>query len=257
MDTLRKPLFIVAVVLAALVVLLELGALGVLEGAPVSLLEVQGLLPDGEVKDAFEDLDDDQRNELSSLAGKDKPPGLGIPYLALLDGLVLFAVALVGASLIIPESVHGKTQGVATLIFSIVIILAAVAMILAALAAVIAMLSLLLAVPFGTITYLALFGFFNRGGASVALSLLMLLKLGFAASLVLAQPRFLQNKGLVLLVLTAVLGNVIISFLHGFVPGFLVSITDAVAAIIVGILAALWAIFFLIGSLGSVVKAVS
>ena len=55
------------------------------------------------------------------------------------------------------------------------------------------LISLLLAVPFGTIVYLAIYGFFNRGGASATLSLLMLLKIVFAVCLVVAEQRFLQK----------------------------------------------------------------
>jgi VanZ family protein len=84
----------------------------------------------------------------------------------------------------------------------------------------------------------------------------MALKLGFAVCLVLAQQRFLQNKGLVLIILTSLLATFIISVLHSFVPGFLVSITDNIAGIIVALLAAIWAVAFLIGAVMSVTKAV-
>jgi hypothetical protein len=99
--------------------------------------------------------------------------------------------------------------------------------------------------------YLAVYGFFNRGGAGITLGLLMTLKIAFGVCLVLAQQRFLQNRGLVLMVLTSFAATAIISFLHGLVPGFLVSITDAIGAIIVAIPAVIWAIFLLFGSLGS------
>lgn len=118
------------------------------------------------------------------------------------------------------------------------------------------MVALLLAVPFGTIAYLAMFGSFDRSGATVALSLIMTLKLFFAGCLVLAHQRFLENKGLVLLILTSLLATLVIGFLQGLVPGILVSITDAIAAIVVGILALLWAIWFLLRSIPSIVKAV-
>jgi hypothetical protein len=83
----------------------------------------------------------------------------------------------------------------------------------------------------------------------------MSLKLAFAVVLLLAHQRFLQNKGLVLIILTSLLANVILSFLHGIVPRLLVSITDAIGAIVVGILAAVWALIFLIGSIPAIVKA--
>ena len=153
------------------------------------------------------------------------------------------------------ERLHARLQGVATLLFSIFLILAAIGLILAAIVKLVVMVALFLAFPFGTIAYLIAYGFFNRPVAIAALGWLMMLKLGFAICLALAQQRFLQNRGLVLMIITSFLGNIVVSFLHGIVPGFLVSITDAIAAIVVGILAALWAIVFLVGSLISVVKA--
>lgn len=257
MDTLRRPLFLAALALIAIAVLVELGATGLLGGAGAELTALEDLIPaSGKVRDEFDALDDEQKEELGDLANQDKPPGLAIRYLALVDGVLLFTVVLMGASLVIPERVHGRVQGLATLIFSILLILGAIVLLFAALLLVLLMISLLLSVPFGTLAYLALYGFFNRGGARVALGLLMALKLGFAVCLVLAHQRFLQNKGLVLLILTSLLGNVIINFLHGLVPVFLVSITDGIAAIIVAILAIIWAILLLIGSLGSVLKAI-
>ena len=59
-DTLRKPFFVVALVLLALAVLAELGS---------------GIYIDADAQNAAQYAVDD--------------PGLGIPYLAILDGLVL------------------------------------------------------------------------------------------------------------------------------------------------------------------------
>ncbi len=155
-----------------------------------------------------------------------------------------------------PERLQGKVQGVVTLIFSIIVILLGIGLIFGALALLILMISLLLSVPFGTLVYLIVWGFFNTGGASAALALIMALKILFVIALIIAQQRFLQNKGLVLLVLTSLVASIIVSFLHGIVPFFLVSITDAVAAIIVGILAVIWAVVLLVGAIISVGMAV-
>jgi hypothetical protein len=219
-DTLRKPLFIVALFLIAVTVLAELGS-----GLVKSLANVK--------------------------------IGLGITYSPLLDGLLLFTVLLMGMSLLIPERFTGKIQGVITLVVSLLLAILSFTLILAAIATLIEMVTLLVAVPFGTIAYLILFGSFDRQGAAVALGLIMTLKLVFAACLVLAQQRFLENKGLVLFILTSLLATLIIGFLHGLVPLFLVSITDAIAAIVVGILALLWAIWFLLRSLPAIIKAVA
>jgi hypothetical protein len=119
---------------------------------------------------------------------------------------------------------------------------------------------------FSTIVYLIIFGFFDRTGANVTLSLLMMLKLAFAACLILAHQRFIQNlahqrfiqnKGPVLIILTSLAANIIISFSHAIVPVPLVSITDGIAAIVVFVLVVSWAAFFLIGSIIAVAKAVA
>jgi hypothetical protein len=144
-----------------------------------------------------------------------------------------------------------------TLIVSLLLAILSFILILAAVATLIEMVTLLVAVPFGTIAYLIIFGSFDRQGAAVALGLIMTLKLVFSGCLVLAQQRFLENKGLVLFILTSLLATLIIGFLYGLVPLFLVSITDAIAAIVVGILALLWAIWFLLRSLPAIIKAIA
>ena len=227
LEELRRPLFIVALVLITLAFLVELGSAGFID----------------------------------NVTPADKPsydlptPGWGIPYLALLDGLLLFTVALIGASLLIPERVHGRVQGIVTLIVSLLVLLGAIAAIFLAITLLTLMVSLLLAVPFGTIVYFATFADFDVAASRTTLGIVMPLKLAFAVCLVLAHQRFLENKGLVLIILTSLLATLIVSFLHGFIPGFLVSITDDIAAIIVAILAAIWALVFLIGSIPAIVKA--
>jgi hypothetical protein len=252
-ERLRAPLFVVALALLAVVVLIEVGAADLLKGPTAGAAAL-----DAQVRQHLPDLSAAERQAMVAdleRMGGEKPPGLAIRYLALLDGLVLFTVALIGVALVLPAQVHGRLQGCATFIVTLVALLGGIVMIFVALGLVLAMVALLLSVPFGTIIYFAVYGFFNRTGAGIALGLLMLLKLGFGACLVLAHQRFLQNWGLVLIVLTSLLGNVIISLLHGFPPGFLVSITDGIAAIVVAILAVIWALVLLVGSLAAVVTA--
>jgi hypothetical protein len=83
----------------------------------------------------------------------------------------------------------------------------------------------------------------------------MTLKLAFIACLVLGQQRFIQNKGLVFMIVTSLAGNVIVGFLHGFLPRFLASITDAISGIVVGIIAVIWAIILLVGAIVSIANA--
>jgi hypothetical protein len=223
-ESLRLPFFIVSLVCFALVLLTEMGALA------------HRLIP----------LDD-----------PGAPPGLGIPYLALLDGLLLFIVILMALPLLLPDRIHAKLQGIATLIVGLLTLLGGIVVIFVALVLLMVMVTLLMALPFGPAVYLAIYGSFATGLAQGQLALLMLFKLVGAVCLVLAHQRFLQNKGLVMLVLTSLVANLIIGFLHSLVPVPLVSITDAVAAIIVAILAVIWAILLLIGSLPAILKAIN
>lgn len=254
MDTLRRPFLIATLVLALLIVLLELGAVEFLTAPVGQATELNKLIPaEGDLRDAYDDLDDD---EVAAILGQDKPPGLAIRYLALVDGILLFSLGLMAVALLIGEHLHGRIQGIATFVFALLLLLGALGLVLTvALPLLLTMVGLFLAAPFGTLAYLAVWGFFDRGGASVILGLILTLKVALVVCLVLAQQRMLQIKGLMLMILTSFLATVIISFLHGFVPGFLVSIADTLAAIIVAVLAAIWAIFLLLFSVGAVFKA--
>ncbi len=182
--------------------------------------------------------------------------GFGLRGLTLLEMLLVFVVLLVALAHFHIERIQGRLQGIATLIVSILVAIASVVCIFAAFVELMIMLSLVFAIPFGTMIYVAVFGHFDRSGASTVLSSGMLLKLFFGGFLVAAEERYLQNKGLVLLILSSLLGTIIISFLHNLVPILLVSITDAVAGIVMGIIALLWAIWFLLKSIPAIVKAV-
>ena len=227
LDSMRKSIFIVALVAIFLVVLVELGSIAVL-GASTSASSALGV----------------------------SPTGKAIPALALLDGLVFYATLIIGIALLIPERVQSKVQGIVTLVFSFLLLLACIRVFFVDLGLLFVMVSLVMSPPFGTIAYMAIWGSFDTSGALAALSLLMTLKIIFAVCLVLAQQRFLQNKGLVLIIITSLVANLVIAFLHGFVPGFLVSITDNVGALIVCILAAVWGIVYLVGGIISVIKVV-
>jgi hypothetical protein len=227
LDSMRKPLFIVALILILLTVLVELGSIAVL-GSPSPAAS---------------------RLDVSTT-------GRAIPALPLLDGLILFATVIIGIALLVPERVQSKVQGIVTVIFSFLLFLACIVLIFINIALLLLMVSLLLAVPFGTIAYFAIWANFDTGPARIALSLIMGLKIAFAICLVLAHQRFLQNKGLVLIIVTSLLANVIIAFLHGLVPRFLVSITDCIAGIVVLILAAIWILVYLIGGIISVIKVI-
>src|SRR5205085_9412320 len=110
MVRLRTPFLIVAIVLILLVVLIEVGTTlpGVLRGGSVPVTA----LPD------HPPFTSEQQKALDQLSNQDHPPGQGIPDLALIDGIVLFTIALVGIALVVPERLQGRVQGIATLVFS-------------------------------------------------------------------------------------------------------------------------------------------
>jgi hypothetical protein len=258
MDSLRKPLFFVAAAFLTLAFLLELGSplldrlsnqIGLAAAQVDRTIEGARRLPQ------LQDLPaGDLQGKLQRSKGA--PPGRGVPNMALLDGLVLFTVVLIGMAFLVPERIHGRIQGFVTLGVSVSVLLTAIVKIVAAFGALMLMVTLFLAIPFGTIIYLIGYGSFDRGLASVMLSAIMMLKFMFAGCLVFAHQGFLKMKGLVLIIVTSLIAGLIVSFLHGLVPTVLVSITDAIAGIIVAILAALWALFFLIGSIPSIVKSI-
>lgn len=221
MDKLRWPFLVAAIVVTIVIVTIELGT----------------------VHPFFKQL----------LNVEDDPPGIAIAAMALIDIQLIFATVLYGLGVILPHPAIGRLQGIASLILSILLILGSIVAIFAALTLLLLMIALI-ASFFGIIVYLAVWGDFDRGLAASILWLLLVLKIATGVLLVLAHQRFLQNKGLVLLVVTSLIANVIISFLHGFVPIILISITDAVAAIICAILALIWAIGLLIGAIIAIIR---
>jgi hypothetical protein len=232
LDSMRKPFLIVALIAIALAVLVELGSIAMVRTSQTSA------------------------GSSTAAALQVSPAGKAIPAMAFLDGLILFATVIITIALLVPERVQSKVQGIVTLIFSILLVLGCIVVIFADIALLFLMVGLLMAVPFGTLAYMAVWASFDTPSASAALSAIMLLKIVFAVCLVLAQQRFLENKGLVLIMITSFISNLVIAFLQGMVPGFLVSITDDIAAIIVCILAIIWAVVYLIGGIISVVKVI-
>lgn len=253
-DRFRLPPFIVGLILFVLALLVDLIGPSVLpsvkgggsaESAMTQTLKQSGM-SDEEIGDAKKNARD----------MPDEAPGYGIKYLALLDGLVVYSVLLMAMALLIPDRVQGRLQGILSLIVSLIGLITSILLIIVAFVLLMIMIALFLAAPFGTLCYLAIYGSFNTGGATAVLGVLMLLKLAACVCLLIAHPRFLQNKGLVFLILTALLGQFLLTILHAIVPGILCSITDTLGAIIIAILAVIWLILMLVFSIISIVKAV-
>ena len=82
-------------------------------------------------------------------------PGFAINFLALIDGIILYSMVWNVLSLILPQGITGRAQGCITLILSFFALLGTIALILFAFGLLMLMIGLLVAVPFGTIAYLA------------------------------------------------------------------------------------------------------
>jgi hypothetical protein len=195
---------------------------------------------------------------LTSIVAAEIPetPGYAINALALIDGILLYSMIWMLLSVVAPRAITGRAQGCVTLVVSFFGCLGTLLLIYAAFALLMLMLALLVAVPFGTIVYLAAWGHFARGAAAATLTIVMLLKIAFLVLAVIAHQRFLENKGL--LVLTGVsLGLTwVIGFVHAFLPIFLVSIGDQLMALVICIVAAIWLLLLLIGSVVATIKAI-
>ena len=262
-ENLRRIPFFVALALIVIAVLVELGSSELVQGpAQTSGEAFDRIVNSPAFLDATDDMDLGDRQDAidrirDAIESDDSPPGMGIRYLALVDVLLVFTTLMIALSLIVPEHLHGKLQGVVTLIFSFLLVLGALILTIVAFVLLLVMVALFFAPPFGTIAYLAVWGWFNTWAAAAILGVVMLLKLGFTGCLVVAHQRFLENKGLVLLVLTSLVCTIVIGFLHGIVPFVMVSITDAIAAIIFGIVAIVWGIVLLIGAIIAIVQAIA
>lgn len=240
---LRKPLFTTAVVMVALIVLTELGLSFAVGGGAVTT-----------------DLTDTSLGVPADLVAAgpaaDTPSGSGIRYLALLGGLLLFTVLLLGSSVVVSQRAYARVQGLASLVVALAWILMSVLLALAALARLMLMIGLFVSPPFGTLAYLLGWGFFPVGDAAAVLALLPLLKSVFVGFLVASQPRFLQVKGLMPLVALSFGLQVVLGLIHGFLPRVVVSIGAVAWALVTAVVALVWAVVMLVTAVPAIVNAV-
>ncbi len=245
MSGLRRPLYAMALFAVVLVVVLELG---MSFAGSTGVGSVASLTPGGALAGI-------PAQDVARVTG-DAPPGSGITYLALIDGLLLFTLVMIGLGAVVNQRAYGRAQGVVTLIVSFLWILLALAMALLALAKLLLMIGLLVAVPFGTLAYLAIWGFFPTAKAALVLGALLFFKFVAVGFLVAAQPRFLAIKGLVALIAVSIGLQLVLGFVQGFLPRVLVSIGDEAVALVTAIVALVWALVMLIVSIPAMVKAV-
>lgn len=184
-------------------------------------------------------------------------PGLGGPYLALIDGIILYSIILMWISMAPGKAITARVQSVVTLILSLFGAFGSFVLIFVAFGLILLMIGLLLAVPFGTIAYFAAYADFPKSVAVSALTFVMMLKLAFLILLFLAHQGFMKNIGLVIMIGLSLLTTWLTSFLIALPPGFLASITDAVAALITAVVAFIRLVMLFIASLIGIITAIS
>jgi len=184
-------------------------------------------------------------------------PGVGIRSLIFVDCVLLYALALIAVDLLPAfRTVFARVQGILTLILSLIGLILDIIFLFIAITLVLLMIALLLAAPFGTIAYLAIWGSFDVSGLRATLGLVMLLKLVGAVVAVISHPALLKNKGFVLLLASSLLAAFLLGFLVAFPPSILASITDVIGGIIALVIALIWMLFYLIFSIVAVIRAV-
>lgn len=177
-------------------------------------------------------------------------PGMGIFSLAAVDVLLTVSMAIIASSAAkVPSQLVGRVSGFVTAIVSFLTVLGSLAMLFVAISLLLLMVGLLVSVPFGTAVYLGTWGHFPRGGAAITLGFLIILKLVALALFVLGDQSVLQSKLLLARFGTSIGLTWVVAWLHGLAPGFLVSITDTIGAIIGFIAGIVWAILSLVGGI--------
>ena len=240
----RRPLFFLACFALLLVVLVETGsslALGGAAAGPIATVAggIPGIEPD-------------------MLAGvdADSPPGNGIGYLALIDGYLLFSLIMLALSFLLSQRLYGRIQGIVTLIVSFLWIILSFVLALAAFVLLMVMFGLFVSVPFGTIAYLAIWGFFPVGRSAAVLGLLLLLKLVFLVLLVLAQQKFLKATALMIHIAVSFVMQLVLGIVQGWLPFVVVSLGDQLMALVFAMVSLAGAVWAFIWSIPAVVNAI-
>lgn len=259
MDQLRRPFLLITLVTIVLALLICLGSNLLKRDTPLDQRIDTALTSARNTPQIAQELErrgidlNDARDQLAESTA-DEPPGLAIPALALVNGLLLLVLILTALPMLVGDRTTGNLQGIVSIVGGLVGLIVGVVVAIVAFTALMLMVSLFLAVPFGTLAYLAVFGSFDTGTASAITAVVMVLQVIGLICLILAQERFLKNIGLMLLFGTAILLTFVTGLLHSVVPGILVSITDALGGLIIGVVAAIWSLVILIGGIVAAVR---
>src|SRR6476660_8574774 len=123
------------------------------------------------------------------------PPGIGFFGIALVDPVLAHALALLTIDLLaIARSFAARLQGIVTLVLSLLGLLGTLVFAFATFTMIMLMITLLLAAPFGTLAYFAVWGHFPTGPARISVALVMSLKLIGIGLIAASHLTLLKNK---------------------------------------------------------------
>lgn len=262
-SKLRTPALVAALVAAVLVVGVELGGtfraskstFGSLGNRLAALKQTIGTLGASGADKINSQVGDFPALEQLLGTEAQAPSSYAVAALITIDSILLFTLIMFNLPLLVSPRLVAQLQGLLSVIVGIGVILYALFTLLKVLVLVFLMLGLLLALPFGTIVYMILYGHFDTREAAAIMSTLMFLKVALTVALLIAHERFLLNIGLIALIASSIIAMIVISFLHNFLPGFLVSITDGIGAIVVTVIAIIWGIILVIGGIMGILTA--
>jgi hypothetical protein len=184
--------------------------------------------------------------EIAQVAARQHPPvPLALPAQALLDGLLLLSAAVLAVPRVVPRQDVARGTRLALFVGSLALLLVAVAVGVAAIARLRYLVALYLSPPFGTLSYFLLFGSSRRGASLVVLSVVLVVRVGACLAFLRAFP---GRRPIAALAITSTAATVVTAVCYAWVPNSLASITDALAAAVVALLAAIWAAMVVSGS---------
>lgn len=190
-----------------------------------------------------------------SLVDASAAEGLSMPAMGLIDGLLLWLLLTLVTSTIIPAPVHNKLRALLTPLVYLVAVIVAVFVFFGGVLKLTLMLSLLLAVPFGPLVYLSVYGNFGTDGVTLVTGIVTGFRAAVLVILCISSWRYLKNKTLISMATAGFISGFLVGLIFALLPGILHSVGDAVLAIIFAVLASVMSIVMFVRSIPALLSA--
>jgi hypothetical protein len=246
-SSVRRGLLVAALALLFAVVVLELAAPAVLRPARGAHHAADVLALPG-VSAVVHNAQLDPTEIAQVAARQHRPAPLELPAQALLDGLLLVCGFTVALPRLVRRRDVTRHARLGLFVLSLAILLGGIAVVVAAIARSRYLVGLYVSPPFGTLSYLLLYGPSRRTASLMALAALMALKVVALAAFFRGYPRAVSIRGLAALAVTSTAMTVVATAAYALAPATLVPVTDALAAAVVALVGVLWAGVIVSGS---------